>query len=216
MAPSLLTFDVFGTLIDWRSGLRTDLGRLGRELTDADFERVLAAQEADESGPFRTYRAITAASLAAALGLDRAAADAIGQNVGRWPLFPDTRDALQELLALAPCVAMTNSDRLHGEQVQEQLGFRLSDWVCAEEVRVYKPRPQFWHAVAARLGVAPGPAWWHVSAYADYDLQTTKGLGLTGVFVARPHCRPGPAEHQVADLGELVRLLHGQRAADDR
>jgi FMN phosphatase YigB (HAD superfamily) len=151
-----------------------------------------------------------------ALGIDRAAADAIGQNVGRWPLFPDTRDTLKELLALAPCVAMTNSDRLHGEQVQEQLGFRLSDWVCAEEVRVYKPRPEFWHAVAARRGVAPGPAWWHVSAYADYDLQTTKDLGLSGVFVARPHSRPGPATHQVVDLRELVRLLRGQETGDDR
>src|SRR5262245_24549003 len=134
MRPTLLTFDVFGTIIDWRSGLRSDLTALGRELTDSDFERVLAAQEADESGPFRTYREITAASLIDTLDLAPVAADTIGQNVGRWPLFPEARAALKELLALAPCVAMTNSDRAHGEQVQEQLGFRLSDWVCAEEV----------------------------------------------------------------------------------
>jgi FMN phosphatase YigB (HAD superfamily) len=102
---------------------------------------------------------------------------------------------------------MTNSDRAHGEQLQEQLGFPLTDWVCAEEVRVYKPSVAFWHAVAGRRGVTPGPHWWHVSAYADYDLQTAGRLGLTTVFVARPHARPGQADHQVADLGQLAALV---------
>jgi 2-haloalkanoic acid dehalogenase type II len=207
MRPALLTFDVFGTVVDWRAGLRADLAGLGRPLSDEDFERVLAAQEADESGPFRTYREVTAASLVRALELDADAADQIGREVGRWPLFTDAREALRALLGLVPCVAMTNSDRAHGEQVQEQLGFRLSDWVCAEEIRLYKPRPEFWEAVATQRGVALGPGWWHVSAYADYDLQTTNRLGLTGVFVRRPHARPGPVRHEVADLAELVGLV---------
>jgi 2-haloalkanoic acid dehalogenase type II len=207
MKPTLLTFDIFGTLIDWRAGLRADLAALGRTLSGDEFERVIDAQAADEAGPFRTYGEITAASLAQVLGLDRAAADAVGGNVGRWPLFPDSREALRGLMTVAPCVAMTNSDRTHGEQVQEQLGFRLSDWVCAEEVRVYKPGVAFWHAVAGRRGVGPGPRWWHVSAYADYDLATARRLGLTSVYVARPHARPGPAEHAVADLAELADLV---------
>ena len=211
MKPTLLTFDVFGTLVDWRAGLRTDLAAHGRALSDDDFERVIAAQEADEAGPFRTYREITAASLVRGLGLEAAAADVIGQGVGRWPLYPDTRDALRELASLAPCVAMTNSDRAHGEQVQEQLGFRLTDWVCAEEVRVYKPAVEFWRKVAARLGVAPGPAWWHVSAYADYDLETARGYGLTTVFVARPHSRDGAADLRVPDLTELAVRVEGMK-----
>jgi 2-haloalkanoic acid dehalogenase type II len=207
MAPALLTFDIFGTVVDWRAGLRADLAAHGLELGEGDFERVVDAQAADEAGPFRTYRDLTAASLVQVLGLGPGAADAVGRDVGRWPLFPDSREALRRLLRLAPCVAMTNSDRAHGEQVREQLGFPLSDWVCAEEVRVYKPGAAFWHAVAGRRGARPGPHWWHVSAYADYDLQTAGRLGLTTVFVARPHARPGPADHQVADLGQLAALV---------
>ena len=110
-------------------------------------------------------------------------------------------------MAIAPCAALTNSDRAHGEQVQEQLGFRLSDWLCAEESGLYKPDERVWCAMAARRGVALDRAWWHVSAYADYDLAVANRLGLTSVFVARPHARSGAATHAVSDLAGLVELL---------
>jgi 2-haloacid dehalogenase len=207
MKPTLLTLDVFGTVVDWRGGLRRDLEALGVGLSDADFERVIDAQGIDEAGPFRSYREITAASLAKALGLAPGAADAVGAGVGRWPPYPDSAAALRRLMAVVPCVAMTNSDRAHGEQVQEALGFRLSDWVCAEDVRLYKPRAEFWRLVGERRGVEPGPHWWHASAYADYDLETTRRLGLTSVFVRRPHCRPGPADQVVPDLAALADLI---------
>jgi FMN phosphatase YigB (HAD superfamily) len=106
---------------------------------------------------------------------------------------------------------MTNSDRDHGEEVQARLGLRLSAWLCAEEVRRYKPDPRFWRELSARLGVLPGPAWWHVSAYGDYDLGAARALGLTTVFVARPHARPGPADLRVPDLGALADLVEHAR-----
>ena len=61
--------------------------------------------------------------------------------------------------------------------------------------------------VGARLAVPPGPRWWHVSAYADYDGEVAASLGLTTVFVDRPHARPGPATHRVADLAGLAALV---------
>jgi 2-haloalkanoic acid dehalogenase type II len=207
MVPTLLTFDIFGTVVDWRAGLRADLVHHGVDLGDEDFDRVVDAQGVDEAGPFRLYQDITAASLVQVLGLGPADAARVGRNVGRWPLFPDSREALRRLLRLAPCVAMTNSDRAHGEQLQEQLGFPLSDWVCAEEVQVYKPSAAFWHAVAERRDVVPGAHWWHVSAYADFDLETARRLGLTTVFVARSHAHPGLADRRVTDLGELAELV---------
>jgi putative hydrolase of the HAD superfamily len=146
-------------------------------------------------------------SLVDVLGLDPAAADAIGAAVGTWPLFPDSAGALRSLLEIAPCVAMTNSDRAHGEDVRAALGFPLSGWICAEDVRCYKPDPRFWEEVGRRLGVRAGPGWWHVSAYADYDGEVATSLGLTSVLVDRPHARPGPATHRVADLAGLAALL---------
>lgn len=202
--PALFTFDIFGTVIDWRLGLRGALAHRGVSLADADFDRIIDAQGEEEAGDFRSYAEIVAASLVSVLGLAPGAAAEVGAAVGTWPLYADSAAGLRHLMRLAPCVAMTNSDRAHGEQAQAQLGFRLSDWICAEETRVYKPSPRFWRAVAERLGVVPGPHWWHVSAYADYDLATARTLGLTCVYVERPHARPGPSDLVVADLGALA------------
>jgi 2-haloacid dehalogenase len=205
--PRLFTFDVFGTVVDWRRGLTEALARHGVVLGEGDFDRVIDVQARLEAEAFRPYREVTARSLVEAFGLDAGAADAIGAEVGTWPLFPDSREGLRRLQGIAPCAAMTNSDRVHGEQAQAQLGFGLRHWISAEEVRLYKPAPEFWRAVAERLDVEPGQRWWHVSAYADYDLEVAGRLGLTTVFVRRPHRRPGTATHVVEDLVELARLV---------
>jgi 2-haloacid dehalogenase len=207
-APRLLTFDVFGTIIDWRRGLREALAARGVALDDAAFDRVIDRQgELEQEGPLRTYREITRRSLVDVLGLEVAAADEVGAGVGTWPVYPDSPEALRRLMAVAPCVATTNSDRAHGREAQERLGFPLSGWICAEDVGCYKPDAKVWHEAAARLGADLGPAWWHVSAYGDYDLAVAAALGLTTVYVARPHARPGPAVHRVADLAALAALV---------
>lgn len=207
MNPRVMTFDVFGTVLDWRTGLERDLASRGISLTEARFEAILAAQDRMEQEGFRLYSEITQVSLQQVLGLGEPEAAEIAGHVGHWPLFPDSSRALHRLLDQVPCVAMTNSDRNHGEQVQGQLGFRLTHWICAEDVRVYKPSPIFWRAVAARTGYPLDRSWWHVSAYADYDLHTARALGLTTVYVQRPHARPAPADHVVHDLDELADLV---------
>jgi len=202
--PRLFTFDIFGTVVDWRRGLRQALAAAGYPLDDPAFDRVIDAQAAEEAGPFRLYAEIVAESLERVLGVDADRARAIGRDAGTWPLFPDSRDALQALSTIAPCAATTNSDAAHGRQVQSSLGFLLGGWICAEDVGAYKPDRRVWEAAARRMGVPPGPWWWHVSAYADYDLGIARALGLTCVYVARPHARPGPADLSVADLAELA------------
>jgi len=203
-APRLFTFDVFGTILDWRRGLEAGCATAGRPLEPGDFDRIVDRQAEIERGPYVSYAEVTSRSLVEAIGLTPGDAAQIGAAVGQWPLYDDSADALRRLMRVAPCAATTNSDRAHGEQVQSQLGFRLSDWLCAEDTRRYKPDAGFWHAMAARRGIEPGPDWWHVSAYADYDLAVADRLGLTTVFVARPHARPGPATHVVTDLAELA------------
>lgn len=210
--PQLITFDIFGTVLDWRSGMAAAVAAAGRPLRDGEFDRIVDVQGALEQGEFLDYAQITCRSLMQVLALPLAAASAIGANVGCWPLYPDVPAALRELMRIAPCAAMTNSDRAHGEQMQQQLGFPLSDWLCAEETRVYKPDAQFWQHMAHRRGIAPGPHWWHVSAYADYDLAVANALGLTTVYVARPHARPGAATYQVDDLHGLAAMLSSQRS----
>lgn len=203
MRPALITFDIFGTVLDWRTGVLRDMPALRA----SDFDRVVDRQGVlEQAEPSRRYSAIVAQSLVEE-GLDPGRARVVGEKAGTWPLFADSREGMERLQKVAPCMALTNSDRAHGEQVQEQLGFRLADWQCAEDVKLYKPSEEVWHLAARRRGLAFGPRWWHVSAYADYDLDVTRRLGLTSVFVARPHSRPGPADVRVADLVELAALL---------
>lgn len=206
-----LTFDIFGTVLDWRTGLERDCAAAGRPLAPGEFDRIVDRQAELEAGGYQMYAEITRRSLVEVIGLDDAAATRIGASAGRWPLYPDSARALSRLMKHVRCVAMTNSDRTHGEQVQAQLGFRLSDWVCAEDVRRYKPDLAFWETVAAK-GIATRGHWWHVSAYADYDLTAAHEFGLPTVFVDRPHARMGPATHEVAGLEELVDLV-GQHCA---
>ena len=202
--PKLITFDIFGTVLDWRTGLRETLHRHGRELADADFDRVIDRQGELESGAYRPYAEIFAESLVDVLAMSPADARAIGRNIGTWPLYPDSREALARLMQIAPCAAISNSDRAHGEDVQAQLGFRLSHWICAEDARCYKPARAAWRFAGDRIGAAFDGSWWHVSAYGDYDLVAARELGLTGVFIARSHHRPGPAAISAASLDELV------------
>jgi len=215
MRPALLTFDIFGTVIDWRRGLRESLRRHGATLDDPEFDRVIDFQADLETGRYRPYASIVASSLIQVLGIPLAAARSIAAEVGTWPLYPDARTGLGRLMRIAPCVASTNSDEAHGRQAQRQLGFDLSEWICSEGIRAYKPDPAVWAHVASRRGARFGREWYHVSAYADYDLGTARRLGLTCVFVSRPHARHGPADLYVRDLQELARRLEpksGDRA----
>jgi 2-haloacid dehalogenase len=204
MSIALLTFDIFGTVLDWRRGLRDALG--GR-LEDAAFERIVNRQGELEQAQFQPYTEIVARSLVEELGMAKAEAGRIGAAAGTWPLFPDSAEALRRLRAVAPCAALTNSDLAHRPPIEAQLGFPLDGWICAEEVRKYKPDPEMWRAAARRMGVELGRDWWHVSAYAEYDHRTARSLGLTCVFVQRPHGTPGPADLVVGDLAELAARL---------
>jgi 2-haloacid dehalogenase len=196
MSIALLTFDIFGTVLDWRRGL----GRL----TDAQFDRAVDRQGELEKGRWRSYTEIVAQSLLDVASIDAVTAARLAAEAGTWPLFPDSAQALRELRKIAPCAAITNSDRVHGEQVQAQLGFRLDGWICAEEVHAYKPDAKMWKAASDKLGVPFSRDWWHVSAYADYDHGAARALGLTCVHVKRSHSRPVPANLIVDDLAELA------------
>ena len=114
---------------------------------------------------------------------------------------------MARLQKLAPCVATTNSDRAHRAGVESQLQRPLNGWICAEDVGAYKPDVRVWQQASTVMQVPFSRNWWHVSAYADYDLKTAMELGLTCVFVQRPHARPGPHHIRVRDLAELADVV---------
>jgi 2-haloacid dehalogenase len=200
---SLFTFDIFGTVVDWKSGLED---ALERPVSDEEFDRFIDEQGRDEQAEYRPYTEITARSLVSVFGMDPEEAKLTGHHVGRWPLFPDAAEGLRRLSEIAPCWALSNSDVLHATEVQEQLGFQLAGWVSAEHVLSYKPALGHWEDVASRLQRAYDRSWWHVSAYGDYDLSVAQKLGLTCVYIPRRHHRPGPHDVQASDLLQLAEI----------
>jgi 2-haloalkanoic acid dehalogenase type II len=208
--PSLLTFDIYGTVVDWRTGLARALAKEGIRMDAVMFDRIIDWQgKAEQADPRRRYADIVAQSVMECAGVGAPAAANVAHTVGDWPPFPDSADALRDLMRSAPCVAMTNSDRAHGPRIQANLGCFLSHWICAEEAGHYKPSVDFWHFVAERLGMPFGHSWWHVSAYADYDLETAHSLGLTCVLVERDHHRGGRADLVVPTIRALVEHVEG-------
>ncbi len=206
-APGLITFDIFGTVVDWYDGLKTSMKKHQLDLKRETFDRMINYQGSMEQVNYRKYTDISTDSLVKCAGLKPPIANEISRNIGLWPLFPDSREALSELLKSVDCMAISNSDLVHGEQVQRQLGFRLTHWYCAEELRIYKPNPGMWRKVSERQKISLSNRWWHVSAYADFDLEIAKALGLTCVFVQRKHSRPGFSHLQVKDLKELATIV---------
>ncbi len=211
--PVQLTFDIFGTVVDWRRGLTQALAAIDVTLPwslddSKGFDAVIDAQgRIEQAQPGRPYRSIVAASLVEALALDAVQADAVAATVGDWPPFPEASLALARLARIAPLVALTNSDVDQGERVRARLGVPWAHWLCAGETGLYKPDPRVWEACAVRTGIDHGRSWWHVSAYADYDIAAATRRGLTTVLVTRPHHRPAAADVTVADLAALATLL---------
>lgn len=205
--PLLITFDIFGTVLDWRTGMQVAVSEAGLSLSDRQFDQVVDRQAKLEQERFLPYSEITALSLIEVLGMPQDKARSIGNEVGLWPLYPDSRVALSHLMRLTECGATTNSDLAHGEQVQRQLGFKLTHWLCAEDIKAYKPSRKMWEEMSRKTGMGFNKSWWHVSAYADYDIEMARELGLTTVFIDRPHSRKAPADYQLPNLLALSSLL---------
>ncbi|MFP5343921.1 MAG: haloacid dehalogenase type II [Candidatus Limnocylindria bacterium] len=196
-----MTFDCYGTLIDWETGILEGLARAldGRGVSLPDDEELLvryARHEAElEAGPYRTYRDILAAAataVASDLGmtLDAAGAAAFGGSVVDWPAFPDAPAALARLATRFRLGVLTNCDDDLFAASNDRLGVTF-DWVVtAQQVGSYKPSPANFDALLARVDVAPERIV-HVAQSLYHDHVPAKQLGLTTVWVDRRHDRPG-------------------------
>ncbi len=202
-----LTFDCYGTLIDWETGL-TDAFRpiLRAHAIDADVDDVLtryARHEAvAEAGPYRSYREVLAAGLrgvAAELGFEPAdvEAAAFSQSVADWPAFPDSAPALARLRTRYRLGVLTNCDDDLFAASNERLGVEF-DWVVtAQQVGSYKPDERNFQVAFDRLGL-PRERILHVAQSLFHDHAPAQRLGLRSVWIDRRHDRPGAGATPVA------------------
>jgi 2-haloacid dehalogenase len=195
-----LTFDCYGTLIDWEAGILAAL----RPVLDAHgaagdgealLERFGHHEAALEAGPYLRYSDVLAGCLreiAGDLGFVPTDAEgaAFSRSVGDWPAFPDSPDALARLQERFRQGVITNCDDDLFAASNRRLGV-VFDWVVtAEQARGYKPRTENFEFAFARIDV-PRERILHVAQSLFHDHVPAKELGMTTVWIDRRQGREG-------------------------
>jgi 2-haloacid dehalogenase len=225
-----LTFDCYGTLIDWERGilaaLRPVLDCHGIAISDdAALELYGELESAVETGPYLPYRELLATVMdgfGERLGFVPSADEraALAASVGDWPPFPDTVEALRALADRFRLVILSNIDDDLFALSARHLGVAFAAVVTAQQVGSYKPDPRNFDALLARLDTAPDRVL-HVAQSLFHDIAPANALGLTTVWVNRRHDRPGsgatpPAtarpDLEVPDLRTLAHLASAEPA----
>jgi 2-haloacid dehalogenase len=220
-----ITFDCYGTLIDWERGILDALGSIlaahGREPPDGEWLlRGFARLEAEvEQGPFRPYRAVLR-DVVRGLGREvgfrptDAEAESFAASVAQWPPFPDTVRALGALGAHYRLAVVSNVDDDLFAGTARQLGVTFAEVVTAQQLRSYKPAPAHFHEVLRRLDL-PGDRVLHVAQSLYHDIAPARELGWATVWVNRRAGKRGggataPAQAKpdlvVSDLASLADL----------
>ena len=190
----VLTFDCYGTLIDWEAGilaaLRAPLGAHGIAESDDDVLAAFARHEAEvEAGPYRRYRDVLGEVLAAMVGHFGAEASAeeratFGGSVADWPAFPDSAAALAALHERFKLGVITNCDDDLFAASQRKLGVEFDYLVTAQQAKRYKPNPRGFELMFERVGLPPARML-HVAQSLYHDHVPAKRLGLSTVWVNR-------------------------------
>ena len=223
----VLTFDCYGTLIDWEAGILAAARRLlrphGVELDDESTLEAFARHEHRlEAGPFQSYRGILAGvarAIGAEHGLELADAEAadFGASVADWPPFADSPPALARLATRYRLGVVTNCDDDLFAASARRLGIAFDEVVTAQQVGSYKPAPRHFEVMFERLDV-PRERILHVAQSLFHDHVPAKALGLSTVWVDRRGGRagsgatpPGDATPDlvVPDLASLADLAVG-------
>ncbi|MCX6044490.1 MAG: haloacid dehalogenase type II [Chloroflexi bacterium] len=195
-----LTFDCYGTLIDWESGIlaavRPVLRQHGLITTDAQILALYTKFEAaQEVGPYQSYRVIlrnVMADIAAEVGFapTEAELDVLPDSVGAWPAFADTVAALKRLQTRYKLVIISNIDDAMFAESNKRLQVTFDDIITAQQVGSYKPAYNNFQTALKRLGVVQ-PQVLHVAQSLYHDHVPAKELGFTTVWVNRKSILPG-------------------------
>lgn len=213
----LLSFDCYGTLIDWETGIWDALQPLvmhngGCPVGRADALGLFAKgehriQRDQPDLPYPELLSRVHAAWAQKTGLrstpelDRA----FGRSIGQWPAFPDTAEALRELQARFRLVILSNVDRESFAASNRKLGVAFDAVYTAEEIGSYKPAAANFRYLVERvneqLGVAPGQIL-HTAQSLYHDHVPARALGLANCWIDRQRQSQGGAWGATAAVGE--------------
>ena len=184
-----LSFDCYGTLIDWETGIRTALAgwavRNGVSLDDV-IERFGALESQIQTEmPSRLYPDVLAEVLRRMGHTTDEEAERFGASVGDWPPFSDSTAALKKLKQRYKLAILSNVDRASFARSNELLGVEFDLIVTAEDVGSYKPDPRNFQVLFERLALADRASLLHVAQSLYHDHEPALALGLHTVWINR-------------------------------
>lgn len=222
----VLTFDCYGTLVDWEKGILEELPPIlqghGIHTSGADLLELYAGlEQAAEQGPYQDYKSVLRTvmdGIAAKFQfqLRDTERDCLVCSLNNWPLFSDTIESLKFFKSRFKLAVISNTDDDLFALTRQQLGIDF-DWVVtAEQVKSYKPSLNNFRTAFRRIGV-PSSQILHVAQSMYHDIAPANQLGLSCAWVNRRQGQEGsgatPQEDAipdivVRDLQSLVKLFN--------
>ena len=202
------TFDCYGTLIDWNSGIRAVLARVfGEERADEQLERYHDAEPALEADGTRTYREVMTDAMLE-LGASEDQAGELAASLPYWRPFPEVRDALTEARGRGWKLAiLSNTDRDFIEASMERIGVPFELAIVASEIGSYKPAHAHWLRFFDETH-APRDHHVHVAQSHVHDIVPATQLGLKTIWINRRGETGDPRPtRELPDLARLPDIL---------
>jgi len=191
------TFDCYGTLVDWNTGIAAVIGA-GNLARYHELEREIEAAQ-----PELSYRGVMT-EVSQRLGLGDV--HALAESLPWWPVFEEVPAALEEARARGwSLVILSNTDRDYIDASMAAIGVPFEGAIVASEIGSYKPGLGHWQAFEERVGRLPDV---HVGASHYHDVVPASSLGIPTVWINRGHERaePPPSREQ-PDLRGLADTL---------
>jgi 2-haloacid dehalogenase len=220
----ILTFDCYGTLIDWETGLLSALHRIlsahGKKIDDATLLELYGNfEQLSEQGAFRPYREVLQ-SVVRQFGDKLGFVPTVEQtrslpdSLALWKPWPDTVAALRQLKSRYRLAILSNVDDDLFAATRPQLEVEFDEVITAQQAQAYKPSLKIFELALARIQ-APAHRILHVGQSIYHDVIPAQALGLATVWVNRPSARPGVGavktalaepDLEVSSLAELAEL----------
>ena len=214
-----VTFDVYGTLIDWESGVADAFAREAKRdgfTFDRDqvIDLFLSTTQEIQGGSYELYAEVlrqAAVKIAKEIGwpLETSRAGFLPDSVARWPAFKETNTQLKKFLSKYQTGLISNiDDKLLG-QTRRHIPADFDLVVTAQQVRSYKPDPAHFKEAERRIGGKKG--WVHVASSYYYDVEPCVKAKVPVIWVNRGNetLEPGAKKPtvEVKSLLEAARLL---------
>jgi 2-haloacid dehalogenase len=208
------TFDCYGTLIDWLSGIRSTLAQIwlaedSKRLLDR-YHQVEPTIQAGTGRPYREVlsRALAGAAAAEGLVVPAGREDALAESLPAWPVFPEVPGSLDELRARGWKLGiLSNTDADLLDASLSAIGVTIDERVVASDIGSYKPAFGHWETFFRQTG-ADRSRHVHVAASLFHDVQPCAALGLPCVWInRRSEMSDLPRAGELPDLSDLPNTI---------